>query len=416
MQNGSSNGAASSSGGGSKAGKGQIEQMYQKKSQLEHILLRPDTYIGSVERISDNMWVCEKTEVEGAEPTFKMVQREISYVPGLYKIFDEILVNAAGEILILSLNLNGNFTNVFSIQDNKQRDPKMSSIRIEINQEENKIEICNNGQGIPVVMHKEEKMYVPTMIFGHLLTSSNYNDEEEKVTGGRNGYGAKLCNIFSEKFIVETSSREYKKKFRQTWMENMAKTSEPKIEACGKEDFTKVTFWPDLKKFKMEKLEDDIVSLMRRRAYDVAASTRGVSVFLNGNKLPIKNFKDYIDLYLRDTRDDSGTPLKICYENTSERWEVAVTLSDKGFQQVSFVNSIATTKGGRHVDYVSDMIVKQVMEVLKKKNKGGVNIKPFQVKNHMWVFVNCLIVNPTFDSQTKENMTLQTKNFGVSSC
>lgn len=290
----------------------------------------------------------------------------------------------------------------------------MSSIRIDINQEENKIEICNNGKGIPVVMHKEEKMYVPTMIFGHLLTSSNYNDEEEKVTGGRNGYGAKLCNIFSDKFIVETSSREYKKKFKQTWMENMAKTSEPKIEAASKEDFTKVTFWPDLKKFKMEKLEDDIVALMRRRAYDVAASTRGVTVFLNGNKLPIKNFKEYIDLYLRDTQDDSGTPLKICYENSSERWEVAVTLSDKGFQQVSFVNSIATTKGGRHVDYVSDMIVKQLLEVLKKKNKGGVNIKPFQVKNHMWVFVNCLIVNPTFDSQTKENMTLQMKSFGVS--
>lgn len=288
----------------------------------------------------------------------------------------------------------------------------MNSIRIDINQEENKIEICNNGQGIPVVMHKEEKMYVPTMIFGHLLTSSNYNDEEEKVTGGRNGYGAKLCNIFSTKFVVETSSKEYHKKFRQTWMDNMSKASEPIIEKSGKEDFTKITFWPDLTKFRMEKLEDDIVALMRRRAYDVAASTRGVSVFLNGAKLPIKSFKDYIDMYIKDTTDDSGTPLKVCYESAGERWEVAVTLSDRGFQQVSFVNSIATTKGGRHVDYVADMIVKQVLEIIKKKNKGGVTIKPFQVKNHMWVFINCLVVNPTFDSQTKENMTLLAKSFG----
>lgn len=290
----------------------------------------------------------------------------------------------------------------------------MSTIKVDINQEENKIEIYNNGDGIPVVMHKDEKMFVPTMIFGHLLTSSNYNDEEEKVTGGRNGYGAKLCNIFSEKFVVETSSRQYKKKFKQTWMENMGKTSEPKISDSGKDDFTKISFWPDLKKFKMEKLEDDIVSLMMRRAFDVAASTRGVSVFLNGTKLPIKNFKDYIDLYIKKREDDSGNPLKICYENVSDRWEVALTLSDKGFQQVSFVNSIATTKGGRHVDYVADAIVKQVLETIKKKNKGGVNIKPFQVKNHMWVFVNCLVVNPTFDSQTKENMTLQAKSFGVS--
>lgn len=389
MQNGSNNGAPAA-GAPAKGGKQAIEKMYQKKSQLEHILLRPDTYIGSVERVQEQMWVVKQTEVEG-KMNYEMVQREISFVPGLYKIFDEILVNAA---------------------DNKQRDAKMNTIRIDINQEENKIEIYNNGAGIPVVMHKEEKMYVPTMIFGHLLTSSNYNDEEEKVTGGRNGYGAKLCNIFSTKFVVETASKEYKRKFKQTWMDNMGKTSEPKISDFSKEEFTKVTFWPDLKKFKMENLEDDIVALMRRRAFDVAASTRGVSVFLNGQKLPVKSFKDYIDLYLKKSDDGEGNPVKVVYENVNERWEVALALSDRGFQQVSFVNSIATTKGGRHVDYVSDMIVKHVLEGLKKKNKGGINIKPFQVKNHMWLFVNCLIVNPTFDSQTKENMTLQSKSFG----
>lgn len=137
-----------------------------------------------------------------------------------------------------------------------------------------------------------------------------------------------------------------------------------------------------------------------------------MSVFLNGVKLNVKNFKDYVDLYLRDPNDESSAPTKINYENSSERWEVALALSDRGFQQVSFVNSIATTKGGRHVDHVVDLIVKQLTETLKKKNKGGINIKPFQIKNHMWIFVNCLIVNPTFDSQTKENMTLQAKSFG----
>ncbi|KAI8426016.1 hypothetical protein MSG28_004992 [Choristoneura fumiferana] len=368
-----------------KGQKGTIEKMYQKKSQLEHILLRPDTYIGSVERATENMWVFDKEKE-------CMVQRELNFVPGLYKIYDEILVNAA---------------------DNKQRDKKMDVIRIEINQEQNTISVYNNGCGIPVVMHKEEKMYVPTMIFGHLLTSSNYNDEEEKVTGGRNGYGAKLCNIFSTKFTVETASKQYKKHFKQTWGSNMTKASEPKIKESGKDDdFTKVTFSPDLAKFKMEKLEDDIISLMSRRAYDVAASSPGVKVYLNGERLKINKFKDYIDLYIKGKEDENGQPLKVVYEKVNERWEVALTLSDRGFQQVSFVNSIATTKGGKHVDSVADNIVKHVIEVLKKKNKGGVNIKPFQVKNHMWLFINCLIVNPTFDSQTKENMTLQAKSFG----
>ncbi|KAL1128861.1 hypothetical protein AAG570_013395 [Ranatra chinensis] len=361
-----------------------IEKIYQKKSQLEHILLRPDTYIGSVEPVTEPMWVYD-TEEE------MMVQRDITYVPGLYKIFDEILVNAA---------------------DNKQRDPKMDCIKIEINPEENMISIYNNGQGIPVVEHKEEQMYVPTMIFGHLLTSSNYNDEEEKVTGGRNGYGAKLCNIFSTKFTVETSSKQYKRAFRQTWHNNMGKASEVKLKDSSSEDYTKIIFHPDLKKFKMEKLDNDIVALMTRRAYDVAACTRGVKVFLNGKKLPIKNFKDYIDLYIKGKEDEVGNPLKVVYENVNPRWEVALTTSEKGFQQMSFVNSIATTKGGRHVDYIADSLTKQLTEVINKKNKGGVPIKPFKIKAHMWLFVNCLIVNPTFDSQTKENMTLQAKKFG----
>ncbi len=91
----------------------------------------------------------------------------------------------------------------------------MSVIRINIDKITNTIKVFNNGRGIPVVMHKEEKMMVPTMIFGHLLTSSNYNDDQKKVTGGRNGYGAKLCNIFSKKFILETSTKETKKSFKQ---------------------------------------------------------------------------------------------------------------------------------------------------------------------------------------------------------
>ncbi|EDW13467.1 DNA topoisomerase 2 [Drosophila mojavensis] len=361
-----------------------IEQMYQKKSQLEHILLRPDSYIGSVEFTKELMWVHD------AEKN-RMVQREISFVPGLYKIFDEILVNAA---------------------DNKQRDKSMNTIKVDIDPERNIVSIWNNGQGIPVTMHKEENMYVPTMIFGHLLTSSNYNDDEKKVTGGRNGYGAKLCNIFSNSFTVETATKQYKKSFKQTWGNNMSKAGDPIIKDFNGSDYTRITFSPDLSKFKMESLDSDIVALMSRRAYDIAASTKGVSVFLNGTKVPVRGFKEYIDLFVKNTDDDAGQPIKVVYEACGERWEVACCPSDRGFQQVSFVNSIATTKGGRHVDHVVDNVIKQLIEVLKKKNKNGISIKPFQVRNHLWIFVNCLIENPTFDSQTKENMTLQAKSFG----
>ncbi|XP_070249649.1 DNA topoisomerase 2-alpha [Myotis yumanensis] len=360
-----------------------IERIYQKKTQLEHILLRPDTYIGSVELVTQQMWVYDED--------IGINYREVTFVPGLYKIFDEILVNAA---------------------DNKQRDPKMSCIRVTIDPENNLISIWNNGKGIPVVEHKVEKMYVPALIFGQLLTSSNYDDDEKKVTGGRNGYGAKLCNIFSTKFTVETASREYKKMFKQTWMDNMGRAGEMELKPFNGEDYTCITFQPDLSKFKMQSLDKDIVALMVRRAYDIAGSTKDVKVFLNGNKLPVKGFRSYVDMYLKDKVDETGNPLKVIHEQVNHRWEVCLTMSEKGFQQISFVNSIATSKGGRHVDYVTDQIVTKLVDVVKKKNKGGVAVKAHQVKNHMWIFVNALIENPTFDSQTKENMTLQAKSFG----
>ncbi|XP_076821820.1 DNA topoisomerase 2-alpha-like [Clavelina lepadiformis] len=360
-----------------------VERIYQKKTQLEHILLRPDTYIGSVEPVTQAMWVWD----EGVG----MVNREITFVPGLYKIFDEIVVNAA---------------------DNKQRDPKMSSIKIDINAEKNRISVWNDGKGIPVVEHKVEKLYVPEMIFGHLLTSSNYNDEDKKVTGGRNGYGAKLCNIFSHKFTIETSSKEYGKRYKQSWSTNMSKTHERKLVDSTKSDFTCITFEPDLSKFHMTELDKDTVALLSRRAYDLAGSSPGVKIYLNGNRLPVKNFKDYVQLYINDIKDENGEKLKVVHEQVNPRWEICLTSSDKGFQQISFVNSIATTKGGRHIDYVMDQVSKKLIEVVKKKNKGGVDVKPYQIKNHCWLFVNCLVENPTFDSQTKENMTLQTKKFG----
>ncbi|KAM5273541.1 LOW QUALITY PROTEIN: DNA topoisomerase 2-alpha-like [Ctenodactylus gundi] len=355
-----------------------IERICQKKVQLEHILLCPDTYIGSVELVTQRMWVYDED--------VGINYREVTFVPGLYKIFDEILMNAA---------------------DNKQKRPKMS-IRVTIDPENNLISIWNNGKGMPVVEHKVEKIFVPALIF-ELLTSSNYDDDEKKVTGSRNGYEAKLCNICSTKFTVDTASKEYKKMFKQTWMDNMGRTGEVDLKPVSGEDYMCIAFQPDLSKFKMQSLDKDVVALMVKRA-DIAGSTKDVKVFLNGNKLPVKGFCSYVDMYLKDKLDETGYPLKVIHEQVNHRWEVCLTMSEKGFQQISFVNSTAMSKGGRHVDYVTDQIVTELVD--GKKNKGGVAVKAHQVKNHMWIFVNALIENPTFDSQTKENMTLQAKSFG----
>ncbi|KAJ2162828.1 DNA topoisomerase 2 [Coemansia sp. RSA 552] len=369
---------------GSKRNGPSVEEIYQKKTPVEHVLLRPDTYIGSVEPIEEEMWVMDMDKK-------RMVQRKLRYTPGMYKIVDEILVNAA---------------------DNKSRDPTMKKIEVTIDKAGGEVSILNDGKGIPVEIHREHNAYVPELIFGHLLTSSNYDDKQEKTTGGRNGYGAKLCNIFSHEFVVETADATAQKKYRQVFTDNMKHIGKPKItKHSAKREFTKISFKPDFAKFHMDCLDDDTVALITKRVYDLAGCVDGVKVFLNGEAVPVKNFKSYVELYLLPPVDaDDPLPAKapeIVYKRLNERWEIAFAVSDGQFNQVSFVNSINTLRGGTHVTCIADQIIKGFLST----KKGKSTIKPHQVRSNMWLFVNSKIVNPTFDSQTKETMTLNSMRF-----
>lgn len=403
---------------------------------MEHVLKRPDTYIGSVERQDMEMWVWDADKEAGSAVVGKMAHRLTSFVPGLYKIFDEILVNAA---------------------DNRQRDKNMDAIRVRIDQKSGEIEVWNNGMGIPVEIHRKEKMYIPELIFGHLLTGSNYSDNDKKVVGGRNGFGAKLANIFSTFFELETADGKHK--YFQRWHDNMGKV-DPAVIKESTEQFTRVKFHPDYRLFKMEHLEDDILALMRKRVFDIAGCNGeiGVRVFLDGKRVPVKSFKEYVELYLaqaktedsedvvvKDEEDDSmeddggdedfkdpadarkkkggkkadsgglsgGGKLVPYVIEKNERWQVVVAVSDGQFDQVSFVNSICTMRGGTHVNAVADMISGELLEAANKKvKKEGMQIKPFQIKNYLWLFINSLIENPSFDSQTKETLTTKPAQFG----
>jgi DNA topoisomerase-2 len=356
-------------------------------THLEHIMKRPDTYIGSVEKTTDKMWVYNTT-------TEAMEYRDVTYVPGLYKIFDEILVNAA---------------------DNKQNDKNMSEIRVTVDRESGEISVRNDGKGIPIEIHKEHGIYVPEMIFGHLLTSSNYNDNEAKVTGGRNGYGAKLCNVFSTEFTLETVDSKQKKKYKQTWTENMSKMGKAKITDIKTDDYTKVSYKADFSKFGMDGIDDDFEALVKRRTYDMAGTLRGIKVYLNGDRIKVNSFAKYMEMYTKAIKTEQGDEDKeknVIITDRHERWEVGFAVSDGSFNQVSFVNSIATSSGGTHVNFIADQIIDKLLAIVTKKNKGGVKLKPAQIKNHLFLFVNCQIVNPAFTSQTKEQLTTKSGHFG----
>ncbi len=296
----------------------------------------------------------------------------------------------------------------------------MDTIKVNIDVEENTISVHNSGRGIPIEIHSQEKIYIPELIFGHLLSYSNYDDDEKKLTGGRNGYGAKLANIYSLEFTVETADKNTGSKYKQTWTDNMSVCGKAKITKNSRgEEWTKITFKPDLKRFGMDGIDEDTAGLLRKRVYDIAGTVKDVKVYLNDERLKIKNFKQYVDMYVESAQaeaaENSGgaaqPKTQVLWERLSDRWEIAFAVSDGTFQQVSFANSIATIKGGTHVLYVADQLSKHIMTAVSKRNKGA-PVKPAQIRNHMWLFVNALIENPTFDSQTKETLTLQSSKFG----
>ena len=387
-----------------------VNEIYQKMDPVEHVLKLPDTYVGSIERHTEmiNVVVEENgVDINGNEIKIpKIKKKQITFVPALYKIYDEIIANAEDQDTRLKMDLKN-----YNLKNKKKKNKKplnvelVTTIKINVDKEQGMISILNDGDGIDIVMMKEHNMYPPELIFGNLLTSANYDEKQEKITGGKNGYGAKLANIFSTKFIVETVDRIRKKHYIQTFTNNMSEKTEPKITKYTKKPYTKITFYPDFKRFNMDKLEDDIYSLFVKRAYDVAAWTdENVQVYLNDKLINIKSFKEYADLYLNSSK-------KRVYEKLNDYWEVIATHNnDEIFEQVSFVNGINTIRGGKHVDYIVDQIKEKMVEYIKKKNK--INVKPVYVKNQLMVFVKSTIVNPSFDGQTKETLTTSKKKFG----
>jgi DNA topoisomerase II len=351
-----------------------IEETYQKKSLLEHVLHRPGMYIGDIEKVTREHWIFENG---------KMIKKNITFSPGLYKIFDEIITNAL---------------------DHSQRDPTLKNINVTIN--ENTICIFNDGEGIPVEIHKEHNKYVPEIIFGEFHTSSNYDDSEARTVGGLNGYGSKLTNAYSKLFTVEICDSV--NSFKKTWENNMSVVGTPEIKKSKKKSFTKITFLPDYARFGSTELEKDTFDLFRTRVYEGSAVTgKSVTLTFNDEKVETKCFEDFVNLYI-------GTKLECprVYEKLNERWEMVIALNpfDK-FTQVSFVNGISTSDGGTHVDYIINQMVNKFKSQLEAKYKE-ITIRPAYIKDNILIFLNCLIENPTFSSQTKEQHTTKASKFG----
>jgi DNA topoisomerase II len=359
-----------------------LASQYQKKTDKEHILDNPDTYIGSIENTLDNMYVFK----DG-----KIIQEMIEYNPALFKLFDEGIVNCRDHVI--------------RTQMKKTKDPStdvVTSIQVEITN--NRITLTNNGDGIDVEKHPTYDIWIPEMIFGHLRTSTNYNKEEQKITGGKNGFGFKLVLIWSTWGMIETVDAKRGLIYSQVFESNLDKIHPPTIKSCKKKPYTTVSFEPDYKRLGLKNgLTQAMISLFQRRVYDIAGVTsKEVKVKYNDEAIPVKDFNHYISLY---TDADKVSESHDC-------WSYTVVLGDE-FKQVSFVNGIFTSKGGKHVEYIVNQIIKKMTALILKKRK--LEVKPAVIKEQLTIFLNSTIENPSFDSQTKDYLTTTSSKFG-SSC
>ena len=380
-----------------------VKHVYTRMTPLEHILLRPGMYIGQVERRSPMpCWVLKSAlappigDSEANSTHFKIVRQELALAPALIKIFDEILVNAS---------------------DNRMRHPGSCS-RLDVfidpgsTFHDPEISVFNDGKGIPIERHATEELYLPELLFGNLLTGSNFDDDEKRVTGGRHGYGAKLTNIFSKSFTVETVDSSKGLRYRQTWYDNMKRMGDAKITETTDPDYTKITFVPDLPRLTgfpdAQTMEEQDYSTMCRRVVDIAGCAAGqLKVTLNGHVVVVPSFEAYSNLY----RGSSAPPL--CYSRVNDRWEVAIGLSETGsFDSVSFINGMAVLKG-THIDLivqqVSQAIVNNIVETFPEL---ATDISPMWVRRQLFLTCNALIENPSFDSQMKEALTSSPKSYG----
>lgn len=336
---------------------------YERLTHVEHILKRPDTYVGSLAPESGQYWVRDGD---------RFTLSELSASPGLVKIFDEVLVNAIDQ---------------WSLHPKK-----VTQIKVFVSNE--RICVENWGVCVPIKKHEREvnpdgsPLWIPELIFGHLLTSSNYNDDEQRVTGGRNGYGAKLTNVFSSKFWVVIS--DGKKVYRQTWHNNMSRCEPPVIESKAEPVHVSVGFAPDWARFGGPR---DFARLAEKRTWDAAMWCSKCQVSFNGQILTVNSLEDYAKQHV-------GADAVLARHHT-ENFDVIVGHSTSGgFQQVSFVNGISTTKGGSHVDRFVKVLCEEI-----GKDKRVTGVKPAQIKSNLFVFVRAVVINPTFSSQTKAECT-----------
>jgi len=350
---------------------------YQSLDQRSHILHRPDMYIGTVKETMTDFFAASVSFDEEKQESITIAKRTGTINPGLHRIFIEILSNA-----------------IDNVWRSIATDTKSTKIKVDIT-DAGEITVWNDGLTIPVEIDDATGLYNPELVFGRLLTSSNYDDQEERMTSGRNGLGAKATSVFSREFTVKLFDPTTGKQYVQTWRNNMADRERHKITSPKtKNGYTQITFLPDYVRFGVDGLSADMRSLFYKNIVDTAMIT-GIAVYYNDVKIPVKTLKDYAALY--STTDMINI--------TTADSDVVLAAHDGSFEAISFVNGIETFHGGVHVDAWAEALLRPVLEKINSAvKKGSTPLVMKDIRPYFRLFLNCKLANPAFTSQEKSKL------------
>jgi DNA topoisomerase-2 len=390
-----------------------ISALYKKMETISHILKRPQMYMGKMNETKEEMYVLSKDSLS-------IIKEEVSYVPAILKLFDEVISNALDQYIRINNYIidqdrirKGEIPSNIKIDMNKKYIP-VSYINVNIN--ENEIIVENNGTGFDVVLHPEHNIYIPQLLLFNPMAGTNFDDDNEKrQSTGLNGIGVTLLAIMSSQFKVETIDDHRGLKYEQTVKNNLSEINEPIITKCKSKPYTKITFNLDFKQFKINNLNDgDIIRLIKKRIYDISAISHTqynnkLKVSINNEEIKVCNFEKYINMFIGGSKDYPRQYVKI-----NDNLEICITCSEDGKNEnVSYVNGINTYKGGTHVDMILNYIARHMLKMYTDTSKNKTPPTLSQIKDNIMLFVNIRISNPQFSGQTKEELETHSKDFGM---
>jgi len=373
---------------------------YQNLSYNQHVRLRTGMYLGSKEITENTIWIINKET--------KLLEKKIlKYSIAMYNMIDEIIVNSIDH-LHRTANIKGK--------------NKCDTIKLSFNKDTGIISVFNNGEGIIVEKFKDEDYYIPEMIFSKEMSGSNFNSDNSKISAGMNGSGAKITNILSKEFIVETTDLKNKLHYYQKFENGNEIKNTPiitklsKVDKDKKNPYTKITFLIDYELFDKNCYNQDLGNtlekiLYTRMCYVSVYCGSKINVYYNNEELQTKSLYDLSKLLLDETdiikcqlynkNDKKLNPIDI---------NIGIYDCQDGQESIALLNGLVVNQG-THIRYINKLILENLKSKLEKKLKDKVKITNKLISNYLFIFFSGNITNPDYKNQSKSELSISESRF-----